>query len=106
MSCSERAAAPVGTAARLFPPGGYERMDVQAGTAPPPVMRSPARWLAVLRIAVGLWFAKAVFTKLTVTLAWGFLPVPTGSDRWQHVMPILEIGRASCREGVEWWATG
>jgi len=62
-------------------------MDVQVGTVPR--MRSPERWLAVLRIAVGLWFAKAIFTKLSVTLAWGFLPVPTASDRWLHVMPIL-----------------
>ena len=62
-------------------------MDVQVGTAPP--MRFPERWLAVLRIAVGVWFAKAIFTKLSVTLAWGFLPVPTASDRWLHVMPIL-----------------
>src|SRR2546430_7039601 len=45
-------------------------------------MRHPERWLAVLRIAVGVWFAKAIFTKLSVTLAWGFLPVPTASDRW------------------------
>jgi uncharacterized membrane protein YphA (DoxX/SURF4 family) len=52
-------------------------------------MRSPERWLAVLRIAVGVWFAKAMFTKLSVILAWGFLPVPTASDRWQHVMPML-----------------
>ena len=49
-------------------------MDVQAGPAPHPVMRSPECWLAVLRIAVGAWFAKAIFTKLSVTLAWGFLP--------------------------------
>lgn len=52
-------------------------------------MRSPERWLAVLRIAVGLWFAKAVFTKLSVTLVWGFLPIPTASDRWTAVMPML-----------------
>jgi thiosulfate dehydrogenase (quinone) large subunit len=52
-------------------------------------MRSPERWLAVLRIALGVWFAKAIFTKLTITLAWGFLPVPTASDRWTHLMPIL-----------------
>src|SRR5882724_827377 len=62
-------------------------MDVQA--QPVPAMRSPERWLAVLRIAVGLWFAKSIFTKLSVTLAWGFLPVPTASDRWLHIMPIL-----------------
>jgi len=47
------------------------------------------RWLAVLRIAVGVWFAKAIFTKLSITLAFGFLPVPTASDRWQHLMPVL-----------------
>src|SRR5207249_8959858 len=23
------------------------------------------------------------------TLLWGFLPVPSASDRWQHVMPVL-----------------
>jgi thiosulfate dehydrogenase (quinone) large subunit len=62
-------------------------MDVQAGSAL--AMRHPERWLAVLRIAVGLWFAKAIFTKLSVTLVWGFLPLPTASDRWVHVMPIL-----------------
>jgi uncharacterized membrane protein YphA (DoxX/SURF4 family) len=54
-----------------------------------PAMRHPERWLAVLRIAVGLWFAKALVTKLSVTLVLGFLPVPTASDRWLHVMPLL-----------------
>jgi len=63
-------------------------MDANA-RAPATPMRSPERWLAVLRIAVGLWFAKALFTKLSVSLLWGFLPVPTASDRWIHVMPIL-----------------
>src|SRR5256712_3963983 len=62
-------------------------MDAQAGTAP--AMHSPECWLAALRIAVGVWFAKAIFTKLSVTLAWGFLPLPTASDRWLHIMPIL-----------------
>jgi thiosulfate dehydrogenase [quinone] large subunit len=51
--------------------------------------RSPDRWLAVLRIVVGVWFLKGVVTKLSVTLAWGFLPVPTASERWLHTMPIL-----------------
>lgn len=52
-------------------------------------MRSPERWLAALRIVVGLWFLKGVVTKLGVTLVWRFLPVPTASDRWLHTMPIL-----------------
>lgn len=67
-------------------------MDPQASAAAP--MRSPERWLALLRIAVGVWFAKAIFTKLGITLAWGFLPVPTPSERWVHVMPIL-VGKYS-----------
>src|SRR5437870_11558253 len=62
-------------------------MDTQSDAAFP--MRHPERWLAVLRIAVGVWFAKAIVTKLSVTLVWGFLPLPTASDRWLHVMPIL-----------------
>lgn len=60
--------------------------DDTAGT------RSPGHWLAVLRIVVGLWFLKGVVTKLSVTLAWGFLPVPIASGRWLHTMPIL-IGK-------------
>jgi thiosulfate dehydrogenase [quinone] large subunit len=62
-------------------------MDSQPGRAS--ALRSPERWLAVLRIAIGVWFAKALFTKLSVTLLWGFLPVPTASERWMHVMPTL-----------------
>src|SRR5438128_11952441 len=62
-------------------------MEYQAAAVPG--MRTPERWLAVLRIAVGVWFAKAIFTKLSLTLAWGFLPVPTASERWIHVMPTL-----------------
>jgi len=52
-------------------------------------VRSPDRWLAALRIVVGLWFLKGVVTKLSITLAWGFLPLPTASGRWLHTMPIL-----------------
>src|SRR5204862_4059007 len=62
-------------------------MDAPVATAAP--LRSPERWVAFLRIGVGVWFAKAIFTKLTITLAWGFLPVPTASARWIHVMPLL-----------------
>src|SRR3989442_7555800 len=62
-------------------------MEYQAAAVPG--MRTPERWLAVLRIAVGVWFAKALFQKLSVTLAWGFLPVPTASERWLHLMPTL-----------------
>jgi uncharacterized membrane protein YphA (DoxX/SURF4 family) len=46
-------------------------------------------WLAVLRIAVGLYFAKAVITKMTIVLAGGVLPVPAVSDRWLATMPKI-----------------
>jgi thiosulfate dehydrogenase [quinone] large subunit len=52
-------------------------------------MRYPERWLAVLRIALGVWFAKALFTKLSITLLAGVLPVPAASDRWIRLMPTL-----------------
>ena len=57
-----------------------------------PAAVRPDRWLAFLRIAVGLWFLKGVVTKLAWSLAGGVFPVPGASARW--------IGRASCRERV------
>jgi len=66
-----------------------ETTEMDEQIQPHPAMRFPERWLAVLRVAVGVWFAKAIFTKLSITLAWGFLPVPTASERWIHVMPTL-----------------
>ena len=57
-------------------------------TSPVP-LRAPDRWLAVLRIAVGVWFAKSLFTKLT--LVGGFFPLPIASLRWVQLMPrVLE----------------
>jgi uncharacterized membrane protein YphA (DoxX/SURF4 family) len=52
-------------------------------------VRAPDRWLAVLRMVVGAWFAKGAVTKLGVTLAFGFVPVPGASARWAGVMPKL-----------------
>lgn len=55
--------------------------------ARPTPLRAPEQWLAVLRIGVGLWFAKSIFTKLV--LVGGFLPIPVASDRWLQLMPKL-----------------
>ena len=52
-------------------------------------MRFPQRGIAFLRIVVGLWFFKSLLTKLAIGFAWGMLPVPTATDRWMHVMPML-----------------
>lgn len=56
---------------------------------PPVAMAHPAQWLAVVRIVIGLYFAKALWTKLTIMLVGGVLPVPIVQDRWIHVMPTI-----------------
>ena len=52
-------------------------------------MRHPDRWLALLRLTVGLWFLKSLFTKVSVTLVAGIIPVPVASERWIATMPKL-----------------
>jgi uncharacterized membrane protein YphA (DoxX/SURF4 family) len=56
---------------------------------PPVAMVHPAQWLAVVRIVIGLYFAKALWTKLTIMLVGGVLPIPVVQDRWIHVMPTI-----------------
>jgi PQQ-dependent catabolism-associated beta-propeller protein len=45
-------------------------------------MKTPHIWIALLRIVVGAWFVKAVWTKLTLAYAWGILPYPAVSQRF------------------------
>lgn len=52
-------------------------------------MRAPDRWLAGLRMVVGAWFVTGVITKLGVSLAFGFFPIPVASARWVVTMPKL-----------------
>jgi len=54
-----------------------------------------AQWIAVIRIGVGLYFVKSLVTKMSIVLLGGFLPVPTVSDRWIHVMPTIVGKQAS-----------
>lgn len=58
-------------------------------------LEHPAEWLAVLRIAVGLYFVKSLVTKMTIVLVGGFLPVPAVSERWMTVMPNIVTRQAS-----------
>lgn len=52
-------------------------------------MQHADRWLAVLRIATGAWFIKAIWTKWA--LLGGILPLPLASQRWIETLPrILE----------------
>jgi len=50
-------------------------------------MIHPERALAVLRIVVGAWFLKAVWTKLTLGWVGGFLPYPMVSPRFVSFHP-------------------
>jgi thiosulfate dehydrogenase [quinone] large subunit len=50
-------------------------------------MKGPQIWLAVLRIVVGAWFLKAVWTKLTVEFAWGVVPYLAASPRFLGFQP-------------------
>jgi uncharacterized membrane protein YphA (DoxX/SURF4 family) len=61
----------------------------------PVTMDRPAQWLAVLRIAVGLYFVKSLVTKMSIVLLGGVLPVPAVSERWIDVMPNIVTKQAS-----------
>ena len=66
-----------------------------AGTSSSLSMWHPDRWLAFLRIVVGLYFVKSLVTKLSIMYVGGFLPVPTVSERWINVMPNIVAKQAS-----------
>jgi uncharacterized membrane protein YphA (DoxX/SURF4 family) len=70
--------------------------------APALSMRAPERWLAALRIVVGLWFFKSILTKVTIALAWGFLPVPAANSRWINTMPKL-LAKYAADNPIEWY---
>ena len=55
-------------------------------------MRHADQWLAVLRIATGAWFIKAILTKWA--LLGGILPVPIASVRWIETLPRILEGYA------------
>lgn len=50
-------------------------------------MLSPQTWIAVLRVVVGAWFLKAVWTKLVLAFLWGVVPYPAVSPRFLAFHP-------------------
>jgi hypothetical protein len=44
-------------------------------------MNAPQVWIVLLRIVLGAWFLKAVWTKLTIASVWG-IPYPAVSPRF------------------------
>ena len=45
------------------------------------------RWVVLLRVVVGAWFVKAVWTKLTLAFLWGVIPYPSVSPRFVAFQP-------------------
>ena len=71
-------------------------------TEPASATRKPQAALAGLRIVVGIWFVKSLFTKVTIALAWGFLPVPAANARWIAVMPKL-LAKYAADNPIGWY---
>ncbi len=67
----------------------------QHPNVPTVTMSHPAKWLAVLRIVVGLYFVKSLITKMSVVMLGGVIPVPVVSGRWLDVMPKIVTRQAS-----------
>ena len=61
----------------------------------PVTMAHPDRWIAFLRIVVGLYFVKSLITKMSIVFLGGILPVPAVSERWISVMPTIVTKQAS-----------
>src|SRR5688572_14086144 len=53
------------------------------------------KWIAFLRIVVGLYFVKSLITKMSIVFIGGFLPVPAVSERWIGVMPKIVAKQAA-----------
>jgi thiosulfate dehydrogenase [quinone] large subunit len=74
-----------------------------SSTAPTPIeMSHPQRWLAVMRIALGLWFVKALWTKLDVVLLGGVIPFLGVEPRWIATMPII-VAKQAAENPFPWY---
>jgi thiosulfate dehydrogenase (quinone) large subunit len=65
-------------------------------------MIHPERAMAVLRIVVGAWFVKAVWTKLTLGFAAGVIPYPAVSPRFLGFQP-KRVAEFAAGNPVGWY---
>ncbi len=65
-------------------------------------MSHPSRWLAVLRILVGVWFVKALWSKMDVILLGGFVPFLGVEPRWIEAMPTI-VARQAAENPILWY---
>jgi len=60
------------------------------------------RWIAVLRIVVGAWFVKAVWTKLSFAFVAGVIPYPTVSPRFLAFHP-KRVAEFAADNPIDWY---
>jgi thiosulfate dehydrogenase (quinone) large subunit len=60
-------------------------------------------WIAILRIGVGLWFLKSLFTKVAWSLLGGVLPIPGPSPRWAAFLPE-RLAEYAAGNPIGWYA--
>ena len=65
-------------------------------------MIQPERAVAFLRIVVGAWFVKAVWTKLSLAYAAGVIPYPTVSPRFLAFQP-KRVAEFAAGNPVGWY---
>ncbi|MBI4635194.1 MAG: DoxX family membrane protein [Candidatus Rokubacteria bacterium] len=62
----------------------------------------PHGWIVLLRLVVGGWFVKAVWTKLVVVYLWGVVPYPAVSPRFLGFHP-KRVAEFAAGNPVEWY---
>jgi uncharacterized membrane protein YphA (DoxX/SURF4 family) len=65
-------------------------------------MVAPQFWIAILRVVVGAWFLKAVWTKLTIAFAVGIIPYPVVSPRFLGFHP-KRVAEFAAGNSVPWY---
>ena len=65
-------------------------------------MIAPQTWIAVLRIVVGAWFVKAVWTKLGIEWLWEIVPYPAVSPRFLG-FPPKRVAEFAAGNPVAWY---
>src|SRR5437870_9278675 len=65
-------------------------------------MSAPETWLALLRVVVGAWFLKAVWTKLVLEFLWGVVPYPVVSERFLAFHP-KRVAEFAAGNPVGWY---
>ena len=65
-------------------------------------MIAPQGWIVLLRVVVGFWFLKAVWTKLAVAWLFGVIPYPAMSPRFLGFYP-KRVAEFAAGNPLEWY---